>query len=196
MRQWCFWQVLKFSHCRAFFVNVNQSGDDLLLTLGFFQNSESAYTTRRIMIFIKLLKGYPATIVELDRLNQRTTPEGADQLAEWLGRHQFSSSVIDIRAIPSLLHLKTGLSWLGGRRLLAAGAIAGHRALSGWEIVRVPEGEDYAANCIRVNDALLVARGFPATCAMLSDLGYTLVPLDISEYRKMDGGLSCLSLRW
>jgi dimethylargininase len=129
-------------------------------------------------------------------LSNRTTREGAAQLAEWLGRHQFSSSVIDIRAIPSLLHLKTGLSWLGGRRLLAAGAIAGHRALSGWEIVRVPEGEDYAANCIRVNDALLVARGFPATSALLAELGYALVPLDISEYRKMDGGLSCLSLRW
>jgi dimethylargininase len=80
--------------------------------------------------------------------------------------------------------------------LLAAGEIAGHEALSGWEIVRVPEGEDYAANCIRVNDALLVARGFPATSAQLRERGYNLVPLDMSEYQKMDGGLSCLSLRW
>ena len=60
----------------------------------------------------------------------------------------------------------------------------------------MPEGEDYAANCLRVNDALLVARGFPATSAVLGELGYALVPLDMSEYRKMDGGLSCLSLRW
>jgi dimethylargininase len=117
-------------------------------------------------------------------------------LAEWLGRHQFSSSVIDIRAIPSLLHLKTGLSWLGERRLLAAGEIAGHPALSGWEIVRLAEGEDYAANCIGVNDALLVARGFPATTALLGELGYDVVPLAMSEYRRMDGGLSCLSVRW
>jgi len=129
-------------------------------------------------------------------LSQRTSPEGAAQLAEWLARHRFSSSVIDIRAMPGLLHLKTGLSWLGGRRLLATGEIAGHEALSGWEIVRVPEGEDYAANCIRVNDALLVARGFPATSALLGELGYDLVRLAMSEYRKMDGGLSCLSVRW
>ena len=60
-------------------------------------------------------------------LSQRTNPEGAAQLAEWLARHGFSSSVIDIRAMPGLLHLKTGLSWLGERRLLAAGEIAGHR---------------------------------------------------------------------
>jgi dimethylargininase len=98
--------------------------------------------------------------------------------------------------MPGLLHLKTGLSWLGERRVLAVSEIAGHPALSGWEIVRVPEGEDYAGNCIRVNDALLVAQGFPATSALLGELGYDLVPLAMSEYRTMDGGLSCLSLRW
>ena len=39
-------------------------------------------------------------------------------------------------------------------------------------------------------------RGFPATGALLGELGYDVVPLDMSEYRKMDGGLSCLSVRW
>jgi dimethylargininase len=129
-------------------------------------------------------------------LSQRTNPEGAAQLAEWLSLHRFSSSMIDIRGMPGLLHLKTGLSWLGERRLLAVGELAGHPALSGWEIVPVPDGEDYAANCIKVNDALLVARGFPATSGLLGELGYDLVPLAMSEYRKMDGGLSCLSVRW
>jgi dimethylargininase len=104
--------------------------------------------------------------------------------------------VIDIRGIPGLLHLKTGLSWLGGRQLFATGEIAGHPALSGWEIVPVPEGEEYSANAIRVNDAVVIARGFPATRAALGTLGYTLFELEMSEYRKMDGGLSCLSLRW
>ena len=129
-------------------------------------------------------------------LSERTNATGAAQLTEWLARHGFGASVIDIRRMPGLLHLKTGLSWLGGRRLLATGDIAGHQALREWEIVPVPDGEDYAANCVRVNDALLVAEGFPATGALLGDLGYDLVPLDVSEYRKMDGGLSCLSVRW
>jgi dimethylargininase len=129
-------------------------------------------------------------------VSERTNAEGAAQLGEWLALHGFSSSVIDIRAVPRLLHLKTGLSWLGERSLLAAGEIANHEDLRGWEVVRVPEGEEYAANCIRVNDALLVAEGFPATRARLSALGYRLVPLAMSEFRKMDGGLSCLSVRW
>jgi dimethylargininase len=47
-----------------------------------------------------------------------------------------------------------------------------------------------------VNGTLLVPAGFPATSALLAGLGYRLVELDMSEYRKMDGGLSCLSVRW
>ncbi|HEY7637704.1 MAG TPA: arginine deiminase family protein [Gemmatimonadales bacterium] len=129
-------------------------------------------------------------------LSNRTNAEGAAQFSRWLSKRGFSCSMIDIRSMPGLLHLKTGLSWLGERRLLATGEIAEHEALSGWEVVRVPAGEDYAANCIRVNDALLMAEGFPATSARLGELGYDLVPLAMSEYRKMDGGLSCLSVRW
>jgi dimethylargininase len=129
-------------------------------------------------------------------LSHRTNREGAAQLAQWLTGAGLGTSVIDIQGVPGLLHLKTGVSWLGGRRLLATGVIAGHEALSGWEVVRVPDGEDYAANCLGVNGALLVAAGFPATSALLAGLGYQVVELDISEYRKMDGGLSCLSVRW
>jgi dimethylargininase len=130
------------------------------------------------------------------RISERTNSEGAAQLAAWLARRGFGSSTIDIPRMPGLLHLKTGLSWLGERRLLATHEIAGHEALRGWEVVRVPDGEEYAANCIRVNDTVLVARGFPATGSVLGGLGYDVVPLEMSEYRKMDGGLSCLSVRW
>lgn len=91
------------------------------------------------------------------RLSERTNADGAAQLAAWLAGRGFGSSVIDIPRAPGLLHLKTGLSWRGGRRLLAVREVAGHEALGGWEVVRVPAGEEYAANCIRVNDVVLVA---------------------------------------
>jgi dimethylargininase len=129
-------------------------------------------------------------------VSERTNAEGAAQLSTWLAERGFGSSVIDIREMPGMLHLKTGLSWLGGRRLIAWGEIAGHEALRGWEVVKVPKGEEYAANCIRVNDTVLIARGFPKTAALLRGLGYDVAELDMSEYRKMDGGLSCLSVRW
>ena len=60
----------------------------------------------------------------------------------------------------------------------------------------MPKGEEYAANCIRVNDALLVAHGFPQTAALLRGSGHEVAELEMSEYRKMDGGLSCVSVRW
>jgi dimethylargininase len=130
------------------------------------------------------------------RRSERTSAEGAAQLAAWLAGRGFGTSIIDVHRAPGLLHLKTGLAWLGGRRLLAVRDVAGHEALGAWDVIHVPDGEEYAANCIRVNDAVLVARGFPATAALLGRLGYDVVPLEVSEYRKMDGGLSCLSVRW
>ena len=129
-------------------------------------------------------------------LSERTNAEGAAQLAGWLGQRGLGASVLDIRRLPGMLHLKTGLSWLGGRRLIAAGAMAGHEGLRGWDVVRIPDGEEYAANCLTVNGALLIAGGFPATSMLLGELGYRLVPLAMSEFRKMDGSPSCLSLRW
>jgi dimethylargininase len=129
-------------------------------------------------------------------ISTRTNEQGASQLARWLATEGFISSLIDIRGIAGLLHLKTGLSWLGGRRLLAVAALAEHDALREWEVVRVPDGEDYAANCLLVNGKLLVADGFPGASALLSGLGYDLTSLAMSEFQKMDGGLSCLSVRW
>ena len=95
-----------------------------------------------------------------------------------------------------MLHLKSGLAHLGGRRLLAVASLAVRAEFEGWEVLRVPSGEDYAANCVWINDTILAPAGFPATAAMLRAAGYRVVEVEVSEYRKMDGGLSCLSLRW
>jgi dimethylargininase len=129
-------------------------------------------------------------------VSHRTNEEGAAQLAAWLRKRGFDSSLIDIREMSGMLHHKTGVSWLGGRRILAWPGVAGHEAFRGWEMVVVPEGEEYAANCIGVNGSMLIPKGSPRTAALLRDSGQEVVELDMSEYQKMDGGLSCLSVRW
>ena len=139
-------------------------------------------------------------------ISQRTNAAGAAQLARWLAERGLESSMLDIQELgdwrlatgnsPPMLHLKTGLSWLGGRRLIAWREIAAHEAFRGWEVVGVPKGEEYAANCILVNDRVLVASGFPQTAALLRGLGLEVAELEMSEYQRMDGGLSCLSVRW
>ena len=129
-------------------------------------------------------------------ISHRTNAEGARQLSEWLAGHGHISRTVDIREIPGILHLKSGLTSLGGRRLLLIEALAAHPAFWEHEVVRVPAGEEYAANGIRVNAVVFVAAGYPRTHALLQGLGYGLEVLEMGEFAKMDGGLSCLSLRW
>lgn len=128
-------------------------------------------------------------------LSERTNEEGARQLAALLAAEGLTAEEIDIRKIPGLLHLKSGLSDLGEGRLAAIAALADHPALSGREVVHVEEEEAYAANCIRVNGTVLIAAGHPRFAAALARQGYATLALDMSEFQKMDGGLSCLSLR-
>lgn len=126
----------------------------------------------------------------------RTNEEGARQLASWLSTIGYTSSLIDIRQTPGILHLKSGISYIGENRLVVIDSLAAQPAFSSYELVRVMPGEEYAANCIRVNDYVLIAAGFPKFEATLRDLGYQTFVLDMSEFQKMDGGLSCLSLRF
>jgi dimethylargininase len=129
-------------------------------------------------------------------LSHRTNEAGAAQLTAWLASQGVTAATIDIRETPGILHLKSGVVALDRRTLLAIDALAAHSAFADFTVLRVPAGEAYAANAVRVNDAILVADGFPETHALLRAAGYTLELLDMSEFEKMDGGLSCLSLRF
>lgn len=129
-------------------------------------------------------------------ISARTNEEGARQLSAFLAEAGYASSNVDIRGIGGILHLKSGMAYLGEGRILAIDALAAVENFDAFEVVRAPAGEEYAANCVRVNDRVLLAYGYPKTEALLRGLGYRPLVLDVSEYRKMDGGLSCLSLRF
>jgi dimethylargininase len=129
-------------------------------------------------------------------VSQRTNWEGAAQLAAFLTKAGYESSCIDIRKVPGILHLKSGVASLGGNRIAAIDSLVAHPALTKFDLVHVPPGEEYAANCVRVNDHVLFPAGFPRMQRALERLGYDLIALDMSEFQKMDGGLSCLSLRF
>jgi dimethylargininase len=129
-------------------------------------------------------------------LSSRTNVEGARQLEAHFAELGFTSATIDVRGLGKrLLHLKSGLSDLGDGRLAVVPELVGHPELDRYELVAVDEVESYAANCVRVNDHVLVAAGYPRFAERLERLGYRIRPLEMSEFRKMDGGISCLSLR-
>lgn len=129
-------------------------------------------------------------------VSERTNEAGAEQLAMLVNCFGYTSSVIDIRNIHSLLHLKSGLAYLGENRLAVIDELVKEDSLSGFELVRVDPRENYAANCVRVNDHLLIAAGYPTFETTLREVGYKTIALGMTEFQKMDGGLSCLSLRF
>ena len=129
-------------------------------------------------------------------ISQRTNAQGAEQLERIVRRHGYSASAIDIRASRTLLHLKSGLSSLGDGYLIVTRELIDHPELKRYALLETPAEEDYAANCVRVNERVLLAAGYARVAAMLEGVGYKTLALTMSEFRKMDGGLSCLSLRF
>jgi dimethylargininase len=145
-------------------------------------------------------------------ISERTNEAGARQLAEVLARFGYTSSLLDIskrgtgvppvthaqdaRATHHILHLKSGLSYIGANRLVLIAALDARTEFSRYDLVRVNVGEEYAANCVLVNDRVLMPSGYPGFETKLRELGCQTIALEMSEFQKMDGGLSCLSLRF
>jgi len=129
-------------------------------------------------------------------LSGRTNAEGARQLSALLAEQGCSADTIDIHGLPGILHLKSALTYLGEDRIAVMAALAAHPALARFRHLPVAAEETYAANCLRVNDRVLIAAGFPRFADDLAALGIDAIALDMSEFRKMDGALTCLSLRF
>jgi len=126
-------------------------------------------------------------------LSERTNIEGAAQLTALLAGAGHTSETVPIA---SGLHLKSGVNYLGNATLLVTKPLAGYPAFSKYEKILIDADEAGAANTLWVNDTLLMPTGFPKAHARLSQLGMSIIELDVSEAQKMDGGLTCMSLRF
>ena len=125
-------------------------------------------------------------------LSARTNSEGAFQLAKLLISAGHTSANVPVA---SGLHLKSSVNYIGNDTLLVTKALADHPAFARYKRILLDPDEEYAANTLWVNDTLLMPKGFPKTYAMLTSLGMNTIELDVSEVQKMDGGLTCMSLR-
>ena len=123
----------------------------------------------------------------------RTNEEGIRQFIAILEKHGLSGSEVRLQEV---LHLKTGVNYLERGNMLVSGEFVAKPEFARYNRVEIPEEEAYAANCIWVNGTVIVPRGYPAVEKAVRDLGYPVILVDTSEYRKLDGGLSCLSLRF
>ncbi len=126
-------------------------------------------------------------------LSARTNLNGAEQTIRILNKYGMSGSVIKLEKV---LHLKTGVAYLENNNLVACGEFVSNPEFEKFNIIEIPENESYAANCIWINDTVLIPKGYPVARQKIKDAGYQIIDVDVSEFRKLDGGLSCLSLRF
>jgi dimethylargininase len=129
-------------------------------------------------------------------MSHRTNYAGATQLGALLAKAGKTPRIIDIRNLTGILHLKSGMSYLGDGSFVANDALAPILEEGVDRIIRVAPEEAYGANCVRINGTILLAAGHPHLEAEMRHAGLATVALNVSEFRKMDGGLSCLSLRF
>ncbi len=126
-------------------------------------------------------------------LSSRTNFEGAKQLIQILTQLGFSASTIPVH---EGLHLKSGVAYLNHHYLVINSDFLAEPRFQQYSLIKVINQENYAANCLWINDYVLVVSGFPKTKEAIEKAGFETVELDVSEFRKLDGGLSCLSLRF
>lgn len=126
--------------------------------------------------------------------SNRTDAAGVAELARILA--EWGHSLREVFTPPGVLHFKTDCSLLDAETILSTKRLDASGCFEGYRVLHVAEGEEAAANSIRFNQFVLCPAGFPRTSELLGNAGYEVVEINNSECAKLDGGMSCLSLRF
>jgi dimethylargininase len=127
-------------------------------------------------------------------LSARTDRAGAEALCAALAKIGRVGRIVETPK--GILHFKSASSLLDANTIIATKALAASGVFDGFDIVHTADGEDDAANALRVNDVVFAGSCYPRTIETLQRKGYKVVPLAVDEIRQLDAGLSCMSLRW
>lgn len=124
----------------------------------------------------------------------RTDAEGVKELAAIVG--DWGHKLREVFTPPGVLHFKTDCSLLDGETILSTERLDASGCFQGYRVIHTAPGEEACANTIRFNDLVLMPAGFPKTADILDKAGFSVVEVNNSECAKLDGGMSCLSLRF
>jgi len=134
-------------------------------------------------------------VLKIDRtayvgVGGRTNDAAIDQLADLLERRVWRVVAVPI---PKVLHLKSAVT------ALPDGTVVGYPDLVDDPTVfpsflAVPEPA--GAHVVLLDDnTFLMAADAPASAAMFRERGYRVIEVDISEFEKLEGCVTCLSVR-
>lgn len=127
-------------------------------------------------------------------LSGRTDREGAEELIRLLAQLGKKAEITETPA--GVLHFKTGCSLIDEETIFALPQMAASPAFAGLRVVPVPEGEEKAANKLRIRDAALLGANFPKSRGLIESFGVRTIALPVEQIGRIDAGLSCMSLRW
>ncbi len=126
-------------------------------------------------------------------ISERTNREGAGQLGRILQDYGNTWATVDVG---DGLHLKSSVNFVGQKNLLVTPDFTANEQFKDYNLIVLDQAEAYAANSLLVNEHLLMPAGYPDTRSKLESLGLKIIELETSEVRKMDGGMTCMSLRF
>ena len=126
--------------------------------------------------------------------SSRTNRAGIEELRSVLA--PFGYQVREVITPPGVLHFKTDCSLLDESTILSTRRLSASGCFEGYTVIDVADGEEPCANSIRFNDTVFMPQGFPITTQRVREAGFSVVELPNTECQKIDGGLSCLSLRF
>ena len=121
-------------------------------------------------------------------ISLRTNLEGVTQMKEWLDVPV--ATIFD----PTIMHLKSYVTYLGKDIMIATEKYAKHPALEGYNILIPPSEDEYAADTLSVGDTVLMAAGYDTAQLMVKEAGFDVISMEVSEIQKCDGALTCLSI--
>lgn len=128
-------------------------------------------------------------------LSSRTDRAGAEALQQRLAHLGHASEIVATPA--GVLHFKTDCSLLDEETILTTPRLSASGVFRGrFREILTPDGEEAAANALRINDVVLVGAEHPRTIDRLTGVGYAVTPLHTAQIGRIDAGLSCMSLRW
>jgi dimethylargininase len=126
-------------------------------------------------------------------LSARTNLEATQQLRKILEDTAFEVVPVKIRDV---LHLKSACTYLGYKYVILAKRHFNMTLLRDLKKIVVPKGEEYAADCLAINGTILIAKGYPRTEKLVEKEGFSVETLEMSEFHKGEGALTCLSIVW
>jgi len=126
-------------------------------------------------------------------LTTRTNMHAVTQLRKIL--EDDGLEVIPVK-VNGIVHLKSACTYLGSGYITLSRGYFDEDIFRDYNKVIVPKEESYAANCLAINGTVLMAKGYPKTRKLIETEGFQVKELEMSEFRKGDGALTCLSLRW